>query len=135
MNKIKPAVLKETKHIAIGVGIGLAIMIAVLAIIGKLDIKAAYSAALGGIYAIGNFFWLAMSVQKAADTNGDVAKGKSIIKLSYNVRLLILLGFALLMMKVPVFTWYAALIPVFFPRITIMAMGFIKPKNKGDEAQ
>lgn len=139
MKKIQPAVLKETKHIAIGTAIGTLIMLIVLAIIGKLDIMALYSAVLGAVYATANFFWLAMSVQKAADS-ADPARGKSIIKLSYNLRLLGLLAFAIVLMKVPVFIWYAGLIPVVFPRITILAMSLMAnyakpkdPKDKGDE--
>ena len=42
--KLQPAVKKETAHIALGVAVGVAVMLAVFALLGRFD----YTVALGG---------------------------------------------------------------------------------------
>ena len=68
MVKIQPAVRKETLRIAAGTAILAAVMLAVFALLGKFDHTVLLGALLGSCAAVGNFFLLGLSVQKAAET-------------------------------------------------------------------
>ena len=83
--KLSPSVKKETGHIALGVGIGDAIMIAVLAVLGRLDYTVFLGAALGSAAAIGNFILMGLAVQKAVE---DPDRAKAIVQGSYGKRML-----------------------------------------------
>lgn len=66
-------------------------------------------------------------------------KGKLVLQLSYSLRMLATLAEVVLGVKLACFSWVATVIPLLFPRLTILAMqilGMYKPpKNKegGDE--
>ena len=62
--KVQPAVQAETKKMALGVGVLTVLMIAVFLIIRKFDYTVALGAALGYAAAVGNFFLMALTVQK-----------------------------------------------------------------------
>ena len=66
--KIEHAVLAETKKVAAGTAVMTALMIAVFLILRKFDFSVLLGAVIGSLAAIGNFFLMALSVQKAADS-------------------------------------------------------------------
>ena len=93
---------------------------------------------LGGGFAVLNFFLLGLTVQKMAGDPNE-KKGKLVLQLSYSLRMLATLAVGVLGVKLACFSWVATVIPLLFPRLTILAMqilGMYKPpKNKegGDE--
>ena len=154
--KIEPAVRAETKKMALGVGVLSLLMVAVFLVIGKFDWTVLTGALLGSCAAIGNFFLMALTVQKVTndmpvlppreekaedgeDEEGeekeqplsDEAKqmGKR-MQLSYTLRMLLLAGVAALAISVPAFHSVAALVPMLFPRIVIALRGLMDSKQK-----
>lgn len=65
--KVQPAVAAETKKMALGVGVMTALMVAVFLILGKFDYTVLLGAVLGAGAAVGNFFLMALTVQKVTD--------------------------------------------------------------------
>lgn len=154
--KVQPAVAAETKKMALGVGVMTALMVAVFLILGKFDYTVLLGAVLGAGAAVGNFFLMALTVQKVTDdmpvlppreapeenendeeteekeqTLSDEARqaGKK-MQLSYTLRMFLIAGIAALAITVPVFNPWAALIPLLFPRIVIAIRSLLENKQK-----
>ena len=88
--KIQSAVKTETGKIALGTGIGVIIMYLVFFVLHKLfptwapfDYKVILGGIGGFIVAVGNFFWMAITVQKVANTE-DEDKARSVMGVSYS---------------------------------------------------
>ena len=126
--KLSSAVKKETMHIAIGIGVCSAVMLAVFLLLGQFSWSVLLGTLLGAGFALLNFFLLGVTVQKA--TSYGEAKAKNIMKLSYNVRLLAMAGVIVLGMTMPWLNWVAVALPQIFPRITIAIMGICKFRGK-----
>jgi hypothetical protein len=115
-----------------------AVMNGVFALLGRWDLTVLWGTLLGGGFAVLNFFLLGLTVQKMAGDPNE-KKGKLVLQLSYSLRMLATLAVVVLGVKLACFSWVATVIPLLFPRLTILAMqilGMYKPpKNKegGDE--
>ena len=156
--KVQPAVKRETVKIAIGTGILTVLMIAVFLILRRFDWTVVTGALLGYAAAVGNFFLMAMTVQKAADEmkptaapetdaeaddedpdeaekeplSEDAKRGKQRIQLSYTLRMLGLGAIAILGVVLPCFHPVAVLIPMLFPRIVIALEGALINRNRAN---
>jgi len=149
--KVQAAVKRETAKIAVGVGILSMLMLAVYLILGRFNITVLLGTLLGVLFAVGNFFLMALSVQQAAEKMNGVqlppeeepAEGeeaaepplspqakqaKKNMQLSYMGRMLLLVGMAALAWLVPAFDPVPALIVQLFPRLTILAEGILMKK-------
>ena len=148
--KVQPAVKRETAKIAIGTGILTVLMIAVFLILRRFDWTVVTGALLGYAAAVGNFFLMALTVQKvAADTkplppeedaqpedeaaepeekplSEDAKRGKQRIQLSYTLRMLGMGVIAIVGVALPCFHSVAVLLPMLFPRIVIAVLGLAK---------
>lgn len=124
---VDPTVKKETQFIGMIVLILSALEQAVFLIIGQWD----YTVLLGNLYgaaiAVGNFFFMAMSVAKALELAPDEAKKK--MKLSQQSRMLILLVLCVLGGVAPFLHTIALLVPQFFPRIAVSIRGMTMKKE------
>ncbi len=154
--KVQPAVMAETKKIAFGTGVLTLLMIAVFLILRKFDYTVVLGALLGMSAAVGNFFLMALTVQKVTEGMpklpprdkseddpdepedektepplSDEAKqaGKK-MQLSYTLRMLALAAVAALAIAAPIFHSWAALIPMLFPRIVISIMNLTQKNQK-----
>ena len=151
--KVQPAVQAETKKMALGVGVLTVLMIAVFLIIRQFDYTVLLGAILGYAAAVGNFFLMALTVQKVtgdmpvlpkreAETEeaedeekeqplSDEARqaGKK-MQLSFLLRLLMLGGVAALAVTSPVFHPWASLLPMLFPRVVIALRSLFDTKQK-----
>ena len=132
MQKIDKVVLKETKYIALWVLIFSAILQAVFLIIGKWD----YTVLLGNLWGaaaiIANFFAIGITVQRAL--NKDEKDAKQALKASGIMRTFFLFLVALAGVLLPIFSIWAVLPPLIFPRIAIAIRPFLDKKNaKGKE--
>ncbi|MBD5094518.1 MAG: ATP synthase subunit I [Subdoligranulum sp.] len=140
--KLQEASKREAMHIAVGTLVFSCIMNGVFALLGQWNLTVLWGTLLGGGFAVLNFILLALSVQKlAAET--DEKKGKAWMQMSYQMRMIATVVVGIIGVSVPCFHWVAVLIPLLFPRITILAMqllGMYKPeklrKNEegGDES-
>lgn len=89
--KARKFILRETAFLAIGELVCIAAMIGIFALLGKLDYTVILGGVIGGILAVGNFFFMAISSNAAADKAAEqnVKEGKALVKSSYFGRLLV----------------------------------------------
>ena len=137
--KPQKAVVQETRRIAIGTAILVALMLRAFLAAGKMNGLVLLGALIGYALAVGNFFVMAMDVQRLTDSidaadESAVKTAKAKMRLSYNRRMLamvLLLGASIYFLNV---NWIAAAAPLVFPPIVIKAWQFIKNrKSKGSE--
>ncbi len=141
--KVQPAVKTETGKIAIGTGVGVLIMFAVFFVLHmvipqdapfSLAVPFDHRVILGGIggflVAVGNFFWMAMTVQKVASTE-DESKARQTMGVSYRYRTLLQLLWVILAIVVPVFNLVAGIVPLFIPSLFIKLRGIISAGKGG----
>ena len=141
--KLQPAVKTETGRIALGTGIGVIIMFAVFFILHllipqdapfNLGVPFDYRVILGGIcgfvVAVGNFFWMAVTVQKVANIE-DEKQARTTMGVSYRYRTLLQLLWVILAIVVPVFNMVAGIVPLFIPSLVIKLRGIISAGKGG----
>ncbi len=118
--KLQPASKRELRRISVGVIAGSAVMLGIMAVCGRFAWAAVWGALLGAAVAIGNFCYLAVSVQKAAAAEAD--RARLIMRSSYTARMLITLAAVGLGLALDVLDWLAVLIPILLPRATILVL-------------
>lgn len=137
--KPQKAVIQETRRIAVGTAILCAAMLLVFLVLGKMTGLVALGALIGYVLAVGNFFVMAMDVQRLTEgidpsAENAVKTAKAKMRLSYNRRMLamvVLLGLAIYFLNV---NWIAAVMPLIFPPTVIKAWQLIQNrKTKGSE--
>lgn len=130
--KVQDATKQETLHIAVGVLGFSAVMEAGFLLLGRWDVSVLWGNLMGGGWAVLNFFLLGLTVQRMV-ADPDEKRGKAKLQLSYSLRMLLTIGVAVAAIQIPGVNWLAAVIPLFFPRLTIYAMqllGMYKPEPK-----
>ena len=135
--RVQEATRRETGHIALGALAFSAVMELVFLAIGRWEPGVLWGNLRGGGFAVCNFFFLGMTVQAIAGET-DEKRAKLKLQGSYSLRMLLTLGVIVLAVKLPFITWPAAVIPLLFPRLTILAMqlmGMYKPEKKTAEAR
>lgn len=155
--KIDPVIKKETGFIALGVGALCLLMLIVYAVLKKLVIGVFLGTALGFCATVGNFFLMALSVQKSAEKmngvhiaekqdgdetdeeNGEekdeplspeAISAKKLMQKSYYARLVLLAVVAILAVTLPFVDAVPCLISLLFPRIAIYIIQFIRNKKE-----
>ncbi len=124
---IDPTVKKESLYIASVTGILSLLLQAGFMMAMRWDYTVLLGNILGAVTATGNFFLMGVTVQKAVTKEKKPAA--DLMKFSQTMRLLMQLVVVVLGFVVPCFNPYAVIIPLFFPRIGIMARPFIKGKE------
>lgn len=124
MRKIEPAVWKETRYIAVTTLLLGVAMQAVFLIIGKWSFSVLFGGLYGWAVALGNFFLMALTVQKAVGQ--DQKDARRTIKLSQGLRLLGTFLLALAAYLIPALHTVAAILPYLFPRIAIFFSPFLR---------
>lgn len=154
--KIEPTVRQETIRIALGTAVLSVLMVLVFAVLKKMDTSVILGALLGSCAAVGNFFLLALSVQKAAkmmhgvqlppyedeeeSEDGEAAKPVSDVpqlqqarqrmQLSYTGRMILMGAIGIIGLSVPCFHPIATVLPFLFPRIVISVYGILQSHKK-----
>ena len=123
MSKVDKTVLKETKYIAAFVVIFSALLQAVFLILQKWDYTVLLGNLLGASTAVGNFFLMGLTVQKAVTK--DEMEAKKVIKTSQTLRNFGLFVIGMIGVLAPVFNTITVLVPYFFPRIAILLKPFV----------
>ena len=124
------AILKETKHIAIGVLIGDVIMCVVFALFKRFDLSVVLGAVLGSVFAVGNIWYLGVSIKKTLK-KGEGAQ--SYFRKTYIIRMLLHAVCIAAAALIPFINTLAGIVPLFFPKIVIYAMqllGLYKPEEE-----
>ena len=131
--KLAPSVKKETGHIALGVLAGSAVMLVVFALLRRFDYTVVLGALLGSAAAIGNFFFMAVNLQKAME---DPDRAKKLVHKSYTQRMLGMVAVMVLGFVAPCFHVVAVVVPFLLPSVTIKVMqllGMFSSREEGGE--
>ncbi len=117
-------ILRETALLALGELVCAAAMVALFALLGYFDYRVVLGALLGCLIAVGNFFFMAIASNAAADraTEQQVKEGQSMVKSSYRLRLLVIGVLLFLLAKSGHCNVLALVLPLFFvfPVITVI---------------
>lgn len=121
-------ILRETAILALGELLCIGAMTGVFALLGYFDYKVILGGVLGGILAVGNFFFMAIASDAAADkaVEQNVKEGKAAMKASYRFRLLIIGVLLFLFAKSGHCNVLALVCPLFFPFPIIMVTEFFR---------
>ena len=126
MKKVGDVVIRETKYIAAWVIILSVVMEAVFLVLRYWNYKVLLGNLLSGIFAVANFFFMGIAVEKAVAKEEKEATG--VMKASQALRTFML--FAVAALGVSFFNPVASIIPLFFPRIAITFRPFFDKKIK-----
>ena len=126
-------ILRETALLTAAEAICIAAMIGVFALLGYLDYTVVLGGILGGILSIGNFFFMAIASNAAADkaVEQDVKTGKSAMKASYRMRLVVVGILLFLFAKSGHCNVIAMVCPLFFVFPSIMIIEFFRKSGEG----
>ena len=129
---LQPASRKEVKRITIGTLACDGILVAGLFLASQFDIgtfdlgRILVSAAIGSVIAVLNFALMCLTVQSAVGMT-DQKKMKAKFQLSYNARMILQAGWAVIAFLVPAFHFIAGAAPILFPKVTIL---YLQAKGK-----
>lgn len=128
-------VWKETLVIAIGVGIGTALMLAVFFLLNKLQTDVLLGALVGALAAIGNFFFMAVSAVMAADKAAaqNVSGGKATVRNSFSMRMIVLFVLLFACAKSGYFNPIALVLPLLFVRPALTIGEFFRKKEEDEK--
>ena len=124
--------MKETAFVGIWVLIFSVLMQAVFLIIGKWDYTVLLGNILSGVMVTVNFLLLGITVQKAVGSE-DEKYAKSLMRSSQAIRNVMLFAVAVIGATVPCFNLWATLIPLIFPRISMIIRQILLNKKGGDD--
>ena len=134
MAKVDKVVIKETKYIALWVIIFSLVMEAVFLIFNKWDYTVLLGNVLSGAVGVLNFFLMGIGVQKAIMQ--EEKEAKQTMKVSNLMRMFLIFVTVVVGVTVSVFNNWAVIIPIFFPRISILLRPlFDKQKDENRNAE
>ncbi|MBQ2626263.1 MAG: hypothetical protein IJG17_00650 [Eubacterium sp.] len=123
MQKVAPAVRKETKRVIIITVIGVVIMFAVFAGLHyampdkvPFDYRVILGGLGGGCIAVLNFFMMGLTVQKVTSME-DEGLARQQMKSSYTYRMLLQILWMVAAIAAPCFQFVAGLVPLLFPSL------------------
>lgn len=129
--QIQPAVKKETLRILWSTIAGCCVMFLAFGILHRFlpeqipfDYRVFLGGFLGGAVAVGNFFFMGLTVQKVTAAEKE-EQAYSALRISYRYRTLVQLLWVILAMVLPFVNGAAGIIPLFFPSITIKLLGIL----------
>lgn len=125
-------ILKETGIVALGVGICVAVMMGVFALLGYFDWKVPVGGIIGGVLAVANFLFMAIGASLAGDKaqEQDVKGGQTLIRNSYMLRLAVLFIVLFACAKGGIANPIALVLPLIFVRPVLTAAEFFKKKGE-----
>lgn len=133
MFRIDPIVRKETANVALWVAVGILPVQAVFLIGSWWNYTVLLGSLLGSLVAIGNFFAMAMTVQRALEK--DKKKAAQTIQVSQSARLLVI-GAVLVIAGLlkdsdgnHIFNLWATLIPLLIPTVAVRIRGWKLAKD------
>ena len=134
---VQDAVRKETSFIAAGSGIIMVAVILVFFILHQAVPDYApfdytvFLGAIGGVaVAVGNFFWMGLTVQKIADMSEEENdRARSTMAVSLRYRTLMQLLWVVLSILVPAINLVTGIVPLFIPSVLIKIRGIISARK------
>lgn len=122
-------VLRETLYMTLGELAGTALTVAVFWALGYFQMNVLWGALAGALVTVGNFFFMAVTVDLAADRaqRGDVKQAQSMVRLSSTVRLVVMGLVLFLCIKLGA-NVVALLVPLLLERPIVMLCEFFRKK-------
>ena len=123
-------VLKQTGSVALGELILCSVMLGVFAALGRFSVIVLCSGIAGCLIVVANFFFMAVSVNSAADkaADGDAGRGKTMVQTSSVLRLLCMGAALVLCIKLGADV-LALVLPLAFLRPVLMLTEFFGKKG------
>ena len=129
--KLQDAVKKETSYMAAGCAVACVILIAAFGVLHgffpervPFNYKVVLAAIIGFAVAWGNFFWMAVTVQKVASMDNEDA-ARSALMTSFRFRTMGQLLWVILAVVAPFFNPVSGIVPLFVPSAIIKLRGII----------
>ncbi len=132
LSQVDPTVKRETCYIAGFVLIFSVIMELAFLLAGAWDITVLLGNLLGGLVAVGNFFLMGLTIQRALGKSEKDAAAR--MKLSQSLRLIMQLLFCAVGAAAPCFNLTASVVPLLFPRVAVMLRPLLNKKDKVEDA-
>lgn len=132
--KSRKFILRETALLALGELVCAAAMVGVFALLGYFDYTVIVGGLIGCVLAVGNFFFMAISSDMAADkaeAEQDAKTGKKSMQLSYHMRLLIIGVLLFVFAKSGHCNVLAMACPLFFVFPIIIVIEFFRKSGGG----
>ena len=128
-------VLRQVGGLAAALLVCIAVMLAVYALLGRLDRMVLLGALFGWLLAVGNFLSLSITVSNALDraANGSPQKAQLEIQTSSVVRPLVLAVIYIVLFRAKVCDPVAALLPLLFAQVAIKVLEFFRNDKKGGD--
>ncbi len=134
---VQEAVKKETSFILIGTSVASILVIICFFILHQVvpsyapfDYTVFVGAAGGTIVAVGNFFWMGLTVQKIAGMNQEEDdRARSTMAVSLRYRTLIQLVWVVIAIFVPAINLVTGIIPLFIPSFLIKIRGILSARK------
>ena len=123
-------VLRQVGGLAVALLVCIAVMLAVYALLGRLDRLVLLGAVFGWILAVGNFLSLSITVSNALDraaNGGSPQKAQLEIQTSSVVRPVILVIIYILLFRAELCDPLAAILPLLFAQVCIKLIDFFRP--------
>ena len=124
-------VFQTTGIVLVGEIIVYVLMIGVFALAGYLDATVWLGGAVGVLLSVANFFLMALNADVAADraVQQDVASGKKLMTSSYILRLAVIFGILLLLVKSGRCNAIASIVPLAMVRWILTVAEFFRKKG------
>lgn len=121
-------ILKKTAIVAAGQAVCIGFMLGIFALMGEYDQAVLLGGIVGGICAIGNFFFMALGAMMAADkaVAQNVKGGNAIVRLSYALRLIVLAVILFAFAKSGLCNVFALVLPLAFTRPILTVTEFFR---------
>ena len=119
MRGVDPIVKRETKYIVAGMLVLGALLQAAVVVIGRWDASVLLGNALSAAVLVGNFFAMALGVQRAVTQ--EEKQAKRTMQLSNAVRMLAMSALLAVGVLLPAFNTWAVVIPFAFPHLIVAA--------------
>ena len=129
-------VLRQVGGLAAALLVCIAVMLAVYALLGRLDRMVLLGALFGWLLAIGNFLSLSITVSNALDraaNGGSPQKAQLEIQTSSVGRPLVLAVIYIVLFRAKVCDPVAALLPLLFAQVAIKVLEFFRNDKKGGD--
>ncbi len=128
-------VLRQTGILAAGELVCAGVMVAVFALLGHFNSTVALGAVAGCILSVGNFFFMAVAAEAAADkaVNDDVKGGQATIKASFRTRIVVLFALLFLLAKSGACNPIAMIIPLVLVRPVLTVAEFFRKAGEKQE--
>ena len=126
-------VLRQVGGLAVALLVCIAVMLAVYALLGRLNRLVLLGAVFGWILAVGNFLSLSITVSNALDraaNGGSPQKAQLEIQTSSVVRPVILVIIYILLFRAELCDPLAAILPLLFAQFCIKLIDFFRPDSQ-----